>query len=161
MTRPAPVHAPRSFTSPPGTPLPSAVDPTRPAMTNRPTLPSLTAAMHVKRVTLTSKKNWWMGERSLILRYVRAWAAHGSLIFLQWKWTRKTIPICMRIRTLTSRATRFCKQRRSRAAHSCRIPTTHTQSTTPSKSTCSARTLIGIKTSSRTQSITTLMPNAR
>lgn len=49
----------RGFTNglTPSTP-PSPPTPTVPT----PTVPHMAKALHVKRVTLTSKKNWWMGE---------------------------------------------------------------------------------------------------
>ena len=56
----------RGLSSPPGTPLAMTIEPRTPAVphTPRPPLPTMpTPTMHVKRITLTSKKNWWMGKQ--------------------------------------------------------------------------------------------------
>jgi hypothetical protein len=68
----------RGFTS--GTSLAPTPTNLSPAVSN----PGKTGTMHVKRVTLTSKKNWWMGEQTLpaLLDVLSD--------MLQWRWMRKS-----------------------------------------------------------------------
>lgn len=48
--------------------------------------PAQRVPMHVKRVTLTSKKNWWMGEQ----KNHKSWCPVLTRLYLQWKWMKKS-----------------------------------------------------------------------
>ena len=70
----------RGFTN--AIPSPSTPPELRTPTAQTMTAPHIPKALHVKRITLTSKKNWWMGELQVTPFFL---SIQSNLHNLQWK----------------------------------------------------------------------------